>query len=101
MSVLTSSGGVSARAEKFARAAAAQALQAVSIGQCKQKKGPKGSGHVVVRFRPSGTAEAAKTDTAPFAGTKVGSCIERAYKKARVPAFEGEAVTVGKKFVLE
>lgn len=85
----------------FDRDAAMNAMKSVDIGKCKKAKGPTGDGHVIVTFAPGGTASDATVDQAPFAGTKVGKCIATQYKKAKVPAFQGTAVSVGKKFQLQ
>jgi hypothetical protein len=34
----------------------------------------------------------------PFAGTPVGGCVAGVFKRARVPAFSGDPVTVSKSF---
>lgn len=86
-----------------------QALATVNLQVCKTKPKkakrapavPAGDGHVVITFAPNGAAEAAYVDTAPFMGTAVGRCIETQFKKARVPAFDGTAIHVGKNFKIE
>jgi hypothetical protein len=85
----------------FDREAAATAMKAVDVAHCKKAKGPTGEGHVIVTFAPAGVVAAANVDRAPFAGTKVGQCIAKEYKKAKIPAFKGDAVNVGKIFKLE
>ena len=87
----------------FDRDAAVTALSAVNVQTCKPrgnkaKGAPSGDGHVIVTFAPSGAAEAAFVDRAPFQGTAVGKCIEGQYRRARVPAFGGPAINVGKNF---
>jgi hypothetical protein len=37
---------------------------------------------------------------APFAGTAVGGCVAGAFRRAKVPAFSGNAVTVSKSFAV-
>ena len=86
--------------DAFDREAAATAMKAVDVGVCKKKKGPTGDGHVIVTFVASGSVSAAAVD-APYAGTKVGACVVNAYKKAKIPAFNGASVNVGKKFKIE
>jgi hypothetical protein len=88
-------------APEFDKSAAQSALAGVDVTACKKSDGPTGEGHVVVTFSPAGGASAAYADTAPFAGTQVGRCVEGQYKRARIPAFRGDAVNVGKKFRLE
>jgi hypothetical protein len=84
----------------FDKDAAGAALGSVEISHCKKPGGPSGDGHVVVTFSPSGSAAAAYADTAPYLGTPVGKCVESAYGKARIPAFKGDPVNVGKRFKL-
>ncbi len=84
----------------FDRAAAARVLSSVDLSQCKRPNGDLGSGHVTVTFEPSGTASAANVDTSAFAGTTAGRCIAQSYRGAKVPAFSGSAITVGKTFTL-
>jgi hypothetical protein len=86
--------------DAFDREAAATAMKAVDVGVCKKKKGPTGDGHVIVTFVASGSVSAVAVDP-PFAGTKVGTCVAKAYKTAKIPAFSGAAVNVGKKFKIE
>jgi hypothetical protein len=90
-----------AASDGFDRALALEAMNAVDVGHCKKAKGPKGEGHVIVTFAPAGVVAAANVDKAPFAGTKVGQCIAKEYKKAKIPAFRGEPVNVGKKFKID
>lgn len=81
--------------------AVAEAFESISLDSCKKPKGPTGEGHVLVTLAPTGKATSAIVDSPPFANTKVGKCIAKAYEKVRVPAFKGDAVTLGKKFKLE
>ena len=39
-----------------------------------------------------------KIDKGPWVGTPVAKCMTKEFKKAKVPAFKGDAVTVGKTF---
>ena len=87
--------------EAFSRDAAASALSGVDVGKCKLKKGPIGEGHVIVTFAPSGSAAGAVLDQGPFGGTKAEKCIVKEYRRAKVPAFKGDPVSVGKKFKIE
>ncbi len=86
--------------DAFDRAAAASAMSAVDVATCKKKKGPTGDGHVIVTFIASGSVSAVAVDP-PYAGTKVGTCVAKAYKTAKIPAFSGASVNVGKKFKIE
>jgi len=65
------------------------ALQGVSgaVKACKQDEG--GTATVDVTFSgKTGRASSAKVTSSPFKGTAVGSCIESAVKRARVPRFK-------------
>jgi len=83
------------------RKAVADAFESVNLATCKKPKGPTGEGHVLVTFSNSGKAKSATVDSPPFASTKVGKCIEKAYAKLQVAPFQGDPVTLGKKFKLE
>lgn len=84
----------------FDRGAAAAALGGVNVASCKKPDGPTGSGHVTVTFDPSGSVSSAAVDGGPFPGTPVGGCIAGKFRGARVPAFGGSPVKVGKSFTL-
>ncbi|MDB4942157.1 MAG: hypothetical protein JWP97_1691 [Labilithrix sp.] len=85
----------------FDRAAASQALAAVDLVKCKSTNAPRGDGHVVVKFGPAGVATEAAVDKGPMMGTPVARCIVTQFKKAKVPAFTGDVVAVGKSFRFE
>ena len=55
---------------------------------------------VTVTFEPSGAVSSAVVDSGPYPGTPVGGCIAGKYRGARVPAFGGSSVKVGKSFSL-
>lgn len=84
----------------FDRGAAAAALGAVNVQACKKPDGPTGSGHVTVTFSPDGSVASAVIDGGSFPGTPVGGCIAGKYRGARVPAFGGAPVRVGKSFTV-
>src|SRR5262249_27152123 len=63
------------------------------------KSGPGGGGKVQVTFGPNGRVSSASLTSGSFGGP-VQSCILRAFRAARVPAFAGNAVTVAKSFKL-
>lgn len=88
-------------ATDFDRAAAATAITDVNLAKCKATNAAKGEGHVTITFAPSGAAQAAAIDRGPWVGTPVAKCMVKAFKKAKVPAFHGDAVTVGKIFRLD
>jgi len=71
------------------------ALQGVSgaVKACKKDTG--GTATVNVAFSgKTGRASSAKVTSGPFKGTAVGSCIESAVKRARVPRFKQTAFKV-------
>ena len=70
-----------------------------SASGCKKAGGPTGKGRVTVTFAPSGRATQAIVGP-PFAGTSVGSCAAGIFRRARVPAFSGSPMTVGKSFYI-
>jgi hypothetical protein len=85
----------------FDRQAAAAALGSVDLTKCRATNAPKGEGHVMVTFAPSGTAQTATVDKGPMVGTPAGKCIAGKFKQAKVPAFKGDTVQVGKIFRFE
>ncbi len=91
----------SEEASPFDRQAAASALSSVDLLKCKSTNAPRGEGHIIVKFQPAGTASEAVVDKGPWVGTPVAKCIAREFKKAKVPAFAGEVVQVGKSFRFE
>lgn len=88
-------------ATPFDKQAAASVLSAVDLLKCKSTNAPRGDGHIVVKFTPAGTAADAIVDKGPLVGTPVAKCIAKEFKKAKVPAFKGEVVQVGKSFRFE
>jgi hypothetical protein len=84
----------------FDRGAASGALGGINLSSCKKPDGPTGSGHVKVTFANNGTVSAVEVDQPPFAGTAVGGCIAQKFRGAKIPAFSGPPVTVGKSFSL-
>ena len=66
-------------------APASTGLAGVRVRPCGQAGGPIGSGSAEVRFGADGTVSNAVVGP-PFAGTAVGACVERLYKKARIPS---------------
>ena len=89
-------------APPFSKASAISALggAAGSAGGCKKAGGPTGVGKVQVTFAPSGRVTSASVMGPPFAGTAVGGCVASAFRRARVPAFSGNSVTVSKSFAI-
>jgi hypothetical protein len=91
-------GTADAKPTPFDRAAAAAALGRVELSHCKVTNSPRGEGHVKLTFEPGGTIKEAVVDGGPFVGSPVAGCIASAFKKIRVPAYDGSAVVVGKTF---
>lgn len=56
---------------------------------------------VTVTFSSSGRATTANVAGEPFAGTATGGCIAATLRRARVPAFSGDFVTVKKSIKIE
>lgn len=84
----------------FDKAAAVTAIAAITDGnlaKCKVTNAAKGEGHVTITFATTGDASDVKIDKGPWAGP-VAKCMTTQFKKAKVPAFKGDAVTVGKTF---
>jgi predicted Zn finger-like uncharacterized protein len=71
---------------------------AANAASCAKPGGPTGSGKAQVTFAPSGRVTSANVATPPFAGTPVGGCVAGVFRRARIPAFSGEPVTVSKSF---
>jgi hypothetical protein len=87
----------------FDRTAASGALttSAAQASNCRKDGDPSGVASVVVTFAPSGRVTSANISGPPFAGTATGGCIAAALRKARIPAFEGERVTVSKTVTIQ
>ncbi len=90
-------------APAFDKAAASSALSgaAGSASACRQEGDPTGTAVVIVTFAPSGRVTSANITGPPFAGTKTGGCIAAAMRRAKIPAFSGEYVTVSKTVVIQ
>ncbi|HET9953322.1 MAG TPA: hypothetical protein VFQ61_02400 [Polyangiaceae bacterium] len=87
----------------FDAAAANAALTgtAAKAGACRQADDPSGVAVVTITFAPSGRVTSATISGPPFAGTKTGSCIASTLRSTRVPAYEGEFITVRKTVVID
>jgi predicted Zn finger-like uncharacterized protein len=92
----TPSDGV-ATFNKGAAIAALSRASAAASG-CKRPGGPTGSGKAIVTFAPSGRVTNATISGGSFGGTSVGGCIASVFRRASVPSFSGNAVTVSKGF---
>jgi hypothetical protein len=80
----------------FDQQAAAQALSqaAQAALSCRKEGDPSGSATVMVRYAPSGRVTSATVEAGPFAGTVTGGCIATTFRKALIPAFSGDYMTV-------
>jgi len=85
----------------FDKQAAVTAITEVNLTKCKVTNAAKGDGHVMITFAPGGAVQTATIDKGPWVGTPVAKCMAKEFKKAKVPAFKGDAVTVGKSFHFE
>lgn len=90
-----------ADAPDFDKQAAVAALSSVDLSKCKPDGATKGDGHVFVTYKPGGSAMEASVDRGPMVGSKAQKCIEKEFKKTKVPAFKGGNVQVGKSFKFE
>ncbi len=90
-----SGSGGSSLSDAPSRSDVKTALQGVSgsVKACKKDTG--GTATVDVTFSGStGRVSRAKVTSGPFKGTSVGSCVERAVKRARVPRFKQSSFKV-------
>jgi predicted Zn finger-like uncharacterized protein len=71
---------------------------ATNAQSCKKPGGPTGSGKAQVTFANSGRVTSATVSGAGFAGTPVGGCVASTFRRAHVPPFTGNPVTVAKSF---
>jgi hypothetical protein len=63
---------------------------------CRKEGDPPGSAVVIVRYAPSGRVTSATIEPGPFAGTLTGGCVATIFRKALVPPFSGDYMTVKK-----
>jgi hypothetical protein len=82
----------------FDNAAATAALSAAAQASwaCRKPDDPPGSAVVIVRYAPSGRVTSATIEPGPFAGTLTGGCVATIFRKALVPPFSGDYMTVKK-----
>jgi hypothetical protein len=87
----------------FSPEAATTALeQARGAAQaCRAGDDPPGTAKVLLTFAPSGKVTTATVTGRSYSGTPTGSCIARSFRSARVPAFDGDFVTVSKTVVFQ
>jgi hypothetical protein len=87
---------------EFDKAAAGAALTgaAQEASGCRKEGDPSGVAVVHVTFSNAGRATRAVIEGPPFAGTQTGGCIAATLRKATVPPYGGDRVTVTKKVVI-
>ncbi|HWA75808.1 MAG TPA: hypothetical protein VG937_25905 [Polyangiaceae bacterium] len=87
----------------FDRSAAASALAtaAAQASACRKEGDPSGVANVTLTFAPSGRVTTAKLSGPPFAGTATGGCIASTLRRAKIPPFDGDLVTVSKTIVVQ
>lgn len=79
----------------------ALASAATQAASCRKEGDPSGMASITITFAPSGRVTSATLQGPPFAGTATGGCIASVMRRATVPAFSGEHVTVTKTIVVE
>ncbi|HEX4512008.1 MAG TPA: AgmX/PglI C-terminal domain-containing protein [Polyangiaceae bacterium] len=102
VTVETPDAGVAATTDEYGHerkpfnpGAVAAALGKTDIKSC----GFHGAGHIRLTFDPSGVVTKTEIDApANIDKTPAGVCIAKAFSAARVPAFDGNAATIGKSF---
>jgi hypothetical protein len=87
----------------FDRSAAASALAsaAAQASACRKDGDPSGVANVTLTFAPSGRVTTAKLSGPPFAGTATGGCIASTLRRAKIPPYDGDLVTVAKTIVVQ
>jgi hypothetical protein len=85
----------------FDRDTATSAMFAAASGAsgCAVSGGPKGKGRVSVTIAPGGSVSSVNV-SAPFGGTKVGSCVASMFRGISVAPFTGGAVALNKSFFI-
>ena len=74
---------------------------AANAASCKKPGGPTGTGKVQVTFATSGRVTSANVAGPPFAGTAVGGCVAGVFRRAKVPPYAGNPITVSKSFSIK
>ena len=87
----------------FDRDAARNALASVATqaSSCRKVGDPSGTAYLMITFAPSGRVTSAQIQGPPFSGTATGGCIASTMRRASVPAFSGDYVTVSKTIVIQ
>src|SRR6478752_3162853 len=88
---------------EFDRDAARNALAtaATQASACRKVGDPSGTANLTITFAPSGRVTSAQIQGPPFSGTATGGCIASTMRRASVPAFSGDYVTVSKTIVIQ
>lgn len=82
-------------------ATAALGQAASNALSCRKEGDPTGSATVIVRYAPSGRVTSATVEAGPFTGTPTGGCVAMTFRKAWIPPFTGDFVTVKKTVILK
>jgi len=87
----------------FDRDAARNALASAAsqASSCRKEGDPSGTAILTITFAPSGRVTSAQVQGPPFSGTATGGCIASTMRRASVPAFSGDYVTVSKTIVVQ
>ncbi len=93
-----SASPASAAPPPFDSAAASRALASVDLRGC--ASGSATPGHARITFQPGGSVSDVVVDAPSTPGAATERCVGAAYRRAKILAFSGPAVTVGKRFVL-
>jgi len=88
---------------EFDRDAARNALTSAAsqASACRKEGDPSGTANLTITFAPSGRVTSAQIQGPPFSGTATGGCIASTMRRASVPAFSGDYVTVSKTIVVQ
>jgi serine/threonine protein kinase len=78
-------------------AIAALGSAASAASGCTKEGGPSGRGNATVTFAPNGSVSNVSV-SGKFAGTSVGSCVQAAFRRARLSPFSGGPVTLSRSF---
>ena len=87
-----------AEASTVAAATAALTEAARLASFCQPKDGPRGTGKVRVVYAQDGSVQSVDMLSDAFRDTLTGSCINMAFRRAKIPAFAGPAPTFVKSF---
>jgi hypothetical protein len=88
---------------EFDRAAAKAALAAAAgaAAGCHQPDDPTGGAKVSITFGTSGRVSSASVIGGTLQGTKTGACIAAAFRRASVPPFSGDPVSVTREIAVQ